>query len=388
MGYRIRSSVVSAVFAVVTLTIIFGLAGDAAWAAIAAKISYFMQNFTDIFADVFLIGAIIGCAYLLMAALAVAAFRRRAHPPTEAPVPVTILVPLCGDEPGLADRLLALCEQDYAGPIQIVCGARNGSDPALDVVKTVAASRPRHTIEWYAAERLHGRNLKVSNLINMTQHARHDTFLLVDSDIEVEPDFVSSMVGTLQRPGVGAVTCLSHAVAAGGLWARLATLRVNADFLPKVIFALTFRLEQPCFGYSIALTRETLHRIGGLHAFADKLWEDYAIGEAIRELGGTVVVPSFALGHVFAERSARDFFANELRAARTIKGINPLRLCRQHHYLSLCAGADCRRPWRRHRGTGGGADRARLPHRPLPRYRATLRLRSDALSIAAAARAV
>jgi len=274
-------------------------------------------------ADVFLVGAIIGCAYLSMAAFTVAAYKRRAHPPTDAPVPVTILVPLCGDEPGLADRLLALCEQDYAGPIQIVCGVRHDSDAALDAVKTVAAREPRHAIEWYAEERLHGRNLKVSNLINMTQHARHETFLLVDSDIEVEPNFVSAMVGSLQQPGVGAVTCLAHAVAAHGLWARLATLRVNADFLPKVVFALTFGLEQPCFGYSIALTRDTLDRIGGLQAFADKLWEDYAIGEAIRELGHTVEVPSFALGHVFAERSARDFFANELRAARTIKGINP-----------------------------------------------------------------
>ena len=282
-----------------------------------------MSDFIQPLANVFLIGAMIGCGYLIMAAITVGAFARRAHPPTEAPVPVTILVPLCGDEPGLADRLLALCEQDYAGPIQVVCGARSGSDPALNAVKIVAASQPRHTIEWHVEELLHGRNLKVSNLINMTQHARHNTFLLVDSDIEVKPDFVSSMVGTLQQPGVGAVTCLSHAVAAGGLWARLATLRINADFLPKVIFALTFRLEQPCFGYSIALTRETLHRIGGLHAFADKLWEDYAIGEAIRELGDTVAVPSFALGHVFAERSVRDFFANELRAARTIKGINP-----------------------------------------------------------------
>jgi len=282
-----------------------------------------MTDFIQGLADVFLVGAIIGCAYLSMAALTVAAFKRRAHPPTDAPVPVTILVPLCGDEPGLADRLLALSEQDYAGPIQIVCGVRHDADAALDAVKTVAASDPRHSIEWYAEERLHGRNLKVSNLINMTQHARHETFLLVDSDIQVEPDFVSSMVGTLQQPGVGAVTCLAHAVAAHGLWARLATLRVNADFLPKVVFALTFGLEQPCFGYSIALTRETLDRIGGLHAFADRLWEDYAIGEAIRELGSTVEVPSFALGHVFAERSARDFFANELRAARTIKGINP-----------------------------------------------------------------
>lgn len=283
-----------------------------------------MSVFIQYLAGVFLVGAVVGCAYLLAAAFAVAAFKRCAHPPAKEPVPVTILVPLCGDEPRLADRLLALCEQDYAGPIQIVCGARNSFDPALDVARTVAAKQPRHAIEWHADERLYGYNLKISNLINMAQHARYDTFLLVDSDIEVAPDFMSSMVGTLQQPGVGAVTCLSHAVAAGGLWARLATLRVNADFLPKVIFALTFRLEQPCFGYSIALTRETLDRIGGLRAFVDTLWEDYAIGEAVRKLGGAIAVPSFALGHVFAERSARDFVANELRAARIVKGINPL----------------------------------------------------------------
>jgi ceramide glucosyltransferase len=131
------------------------------------------------------------------------------------------------------------------------------------------------------------------------------------------------LVGTLQQPGVGAVSCLYHGVAAGGIWTRLAGLRINAHFLPNVIVALSCGLARPCFGVGIALSRDTLRRIGGFHAFVDQLWEDYAIGEAVRGLGHTVVVPSFALGHVFADRTAREFFAAELRAARTIKGLDP-----------------------------------------------------------------
>jgi ceramide glucosyltransferase len=274
-------------------------------------------------ADVFLVSAIVGCAYLLAAALLVAAFKQNENAAPATPVPVSLLVPLCGNEPELAHRLMALCRQDYAAPIQIVCGLQSDSDAALGAVRAVAAATPQHAIEWYVDARVHGRNMKVSNLINMAQHARHDTFILVDSDIEVAPNFVAEQIDALQRPGVGAVTCLYHGVAAGGIWTRLSALRINAHFLPSVIVALSSELARPCFGVSIALSRETLRRIGGLHAFADQLCEDYAIGEAVRGLGATVAVSSLALGHVYAERSAREFFAAELRAARAIKDLTP-----------------------------------------------------------------
>ena len=79
----------------------------------------------------------------------------------------------------------------------------------------------------------------------------------------------------------------------------------------------------------MALSRETLRRIGGFQTFVDMLGEDYAIGTAVRALGEKVVVSSFSLGHVFAERSAQEFFAAELRAARTIRSLSP------HGYAGL-----------------------------------------------------
>ncbi len=274
-------------------------------------------------ADLLLAGAVIGCVYLLISAVVIATFKRPVTETSAAPVPVTLLVPLCGHEPQLADRLMTLRRQDYPGPVQIICGLQSESDPALDTVKAVAAAPEEHPIEWHVDTRLHGRNMKVSNLINMEQQARHETLVMVDSDVEVETTLIAELVGALQQPGVGAVTSLYHGVPIGGVWARLASSRINTHFLPNVIFALSFGLARPCFGVGMALRRDTLRRIGGFESVVETLWEDYAIGEAVRAQGEAVVVAPAALGHVYAESSAKDLFVAELRAARTIKGLDP-----------------------------------------------------------------
>ncbi len=274
-------------------------------------------------ADALLAGATLGCVYLLFAGFLTFRFRARGGPPETVPVPVTILVPLCGHEPGLEQRLTALCDQDYGAPVQIVCGISSPDDPAIDAVKRVAAARPDCAIDLHVDPAVHGRNLKVSNLINMAERARHETLVLIDSDIEVGPDHLTAVIGELQRPGVGAVTCLYRGVAVGGLWARLAAMGINTHFLPNVVVALATGLGEPCFGATIALSHDTLRRIGGFRAFADHLWDDYAIGQAVRELGLEVAVPPFALGHVCSDGSARQLLAGQIRYARTIKSIDP-----------------------------------------------------------------
>lgn len=274
-------------------------------------------------AHVFLAGAILGCLYLLTAGLLVLRFRR--HPaPTAEPVPVTVLVPLCGSEPRLAHLLRDLCAQNYAAPVQVVCGASSGADPAVDIARQVALEDPQQRIEVHVDAQLHGHNLKVCNQINMMRHARHDTLILLDSDVEVGPDFISSMVGELRKPGVGAVSCLYHGVATDDLWARFAASRVNTHFLPNVVVALTLGLASPCFGAGMAISRAALEQIGGLKAFADQLWEDYAIGEAVRRLGLEISFPRFTLGHVYSDGSVHELVSSQIREGRTIRGISPI----------------------------------------------------------------
>lgn len=265
-----------------------------------------------------------GCAYLLFSGVLVLRFGRRREPASFEAVPVTVLVPLCGDETGLAARLAKLRNQDYPAPVQIVCGVRDRADPAIYHVCRAAAESGIWPVEWHADRRLHGRNRKISNLINMMDAARHDILVMIDSDMDVRPDHLRKVVAELQKPSVGAVTCLYQGIAQGGTAARLAAMGINQHFLPNAVVGLTTGLAQPCFGATIAMTRNELDRIGGLAHFADEFWDDYAIGQAVREHGQQVAVCDFAPAHVCTESSMRLLFANQLRAARTIRGIDPV----------------------------------------------------------------
>lgn len=278
-------------------------------------------------ADFCMTGAFLGCLYTAAAAVMTLRFgRKEALGPekTQPAPPVTILMPLCGDEPGLYARLRALCEQDYPAPVQIMCAVHDANDPAIAAVARVAADMPRADIAWQIDSRLHGRNLKMSNLMNAVGHARHDVLVMIDSDIIVSSNHLSRVVEELHRPNVGAVTCLYTGVASGGLWSRMAAKSTNLHFLPSVIVGMSARLAEPCFGSTIALTRATLEQIGGLEPFVDHLWDDYAIGQAVRAAGLEVKVSALAVGHNCTQSTGREFFTYQLRNARTIGSIDPV----------------------------------------------------------------
>jgi ceramide glucosyltransferase len=267
--------------------------------------------------------ATLGCFYLLAACALVLRGAGVRRPAPGRAVPVSILKPLHGAEPGLFTRLASFCRQDYAAPVQLVCGAQDWSDPAVAIVRKLQETLPDHDIALKVDARAHGSNRKISNVSNMAALARHDVLVLSDSDIEVGPDYLAAMAGELQKPGIGAVTCLYHGIGEVGIWSRLSALAINTHFLPNVITALNCRLARPCFGSTIALRRETLAEIGGFQAYADCLADDYEIGNAVRATGRAVSIPSFTVGHACSQRSLRQLFLDELRYARTIKTIDP-----------------------------------------------------------------
>ena len=236
--------------------------------------------------------------------------------PSGVPPAVTVLKPLHGDEPRLADNLATFRHQDYPAPVQIVGGVQDADDAAIAVAGGA--------LELVVDGTRHGRNAKISNLINMMAAAKHDVLVLSDSDMAVAPDYLRQVVAALQQPGVGAVTCFYCGRGDAGAWSRLAALGIDTGYLPSGLFATRLGLAQPCMGSTIALTRATLDRIGGFAQVADVLADDYALGEAVRGLGLRVAVAPPILVHACAEDSFAAVVAHELRWNVTIFRLQPL----------------------------------------------------------------
>lgn len=272
-----------------------------------------------------LLVAATGCAYLIAATILVSrSMRKPAQPRAEAVPGVTILKPLHGNEPGLFENLSSFCTQDYPGHIQIVFGVQDASDASVTVVRRLQNAWPTRDLDLVIETKVHGLNRKVSSLVNMASRIQQDVVVISDSDMRVNPGYLSQVVAALDQPGVSAVTCLYYGVPFASIWSGFCALAINAHFVPGVVFGRALGLARPCFGSTLALRRQTLGEIGGFTRFVDRLADDYAMGEALRAKGGTISIPPIAVAHMCTQSSPRDFWHHELRWARTIRSIDPV----------------------------------------------------------------
>jgi ceramide glucosyltransferase len=263
-----------------------------------------------------------GCVYLGLSVLAVR--RLVAAAPRAAGVldGVSVLKPLYGVDAELAANLRSFCRQDHPA-YQVIFGVRDADDPAIAVVRQVMAEFPDRDLAIVIDGECLGGNLKVANLRNMLPSARHPIIVLSDSDMRVDPNYLATVSAPLADRTTELITCLYRGVPSGGVWSRVACLHVNHGFLPQVAVAEALGAASGCFGASIALRRETLDGIGGFAAIADALADDYALGAAVRQAGGRIVVSSYLVDNIIAEPGFLALFRHELRWARTIRLVAP-----------------------------------------------------------------
>jgi ceramide glucosyltransferase len=235
---------------------------------------------------------------------------------------VSVLKPLCGIEPRLYENLVTFCEQAHPC-FQLLFGVSSPVDPAIAVVRRLQAAYPQRDIELVIDSRVHGSNLKVSNLINMAQRARHDIIVLADSDIAVEPDYLDTVTAPLADPDTGVVTCLYRAQSVGGFWPRVGALFINEWFAPSVRVAHAGGSRRFGFGATLALRRTTLENIGGFEALKDCLADDYWLAEHARALGLNTVLSSVMVATDVIEPTFTTLWLREMRWLRTIRSVNP-----------------------------------------------------------------
>jgi ceramide glucosyltransferase len=253
-------------------------------------------------------------------------FRRGTHAafaPAAVPQPVTVLKPLCGDEPRLEENLVTLCEQNYP-EYQLLFGVSDPLDPAIAVVERLRRRFPKREIQLVVDPRLHGSNFKVSNLINMESSARHPWLVLADSDIAVAPDYLKRVSAPLADSTVGIVTCLYRGRSLDTFWTRMGALFIDTWFAPSVRVASAFGGHCFGFGATIAMRTDTLAAIGGFAAVRNRLADDYCLGQLSRDLGLATVLSEEWVTTDVTEGNFALMWSRERRWMKTVRALNPL----------------------------------------------------------------
>ncbi|HIJ38141.1 MAG TPA: glycosyltransferase [Rhodospirillaceae bacterium] len=263
-----------------------------------------------------------GLVYQLAAAFLLDRFMRtKPGAPPQARPPISILKPLCGDEPGLLANLESLCHQDYPG-LQLICGVADPEDPAGAVVRALQSRWPQADITLVIDPRRHGCNLKVGNLLNMIEQVKHPVVAIADSDVFAYPGYLDDLAAGLADPQTGLVTSLYIGRPQRGLWSRLGALAINHGFLPSALVARALGRRDGCFGATMALRHDVLTRIGGLSPLANVLADDWALGAAVRRAGLAIAVAARPVDLSVEEADLSSLLAHEIRWGRTIAAVD------------------------------------------------------------------
>lgn len=267
---------------------------------------------------------VLGMAACGVALHVVAAFRLRRHlrPPAaeenEDPPPLTLWRALKGGVPDLDGKLEALVRGSRATD-QILLGADAGS-AELGVCETLRARHPERQIDVVACERDRAPNPKISKFIQMAPLARHENWLLTDSEAMPDADFIAQFRREWSASGADVQT-------AGY---RFANLRARPQILdaspalltlwPGLMLAgrITFTLGA-CTGVKAA----DIRAIGGWETLGGDLAEDHRLGALLTAKGRTIRLSASVLTLDSDPMTWREYLRHQHRVAVTYRAATP-----------------------------------------------------------------
>jgi ceramide glucosyltransferase len=275
------------------------------------------------------VGLFSSSIFLLLVLIASARFKKRAdaarrsilNDADDLPA-VTILKPVHGMEERLEQNLESFFQQDYPN-VEIIIGARSADDPAVALAERLRLRYPQVKSSIVLSGPPTWPNAKVFTLNQMIVLSRNDFFVISDSDVRVERDFLRNVIPPLFDQKLGLVTCLYRGDPAADFWSLLEALGMSVEMPSGVVVADMLEGIRFALGPAVAFRRDALDAIGGIAATADYYSDDYVLGNKIWEAGYKVIFSHHFVYHVLTPRPILRTLGDQLRWMKSTRHSRP-----------------------------------------------------------------
>ncbi|RKH54915.1 glycosyltransferase, partial [Corallococcus aberystwythensis] len=225
---------------------------------------------------------------------------------------LSLLKPLCGVDDDLEANLARFAQLPYPH-YEVLLGVKDAHDPAFAVAKAAEAKWP-HVMRVVLQVGEPGLNPKVNQLVTLSSEARHDLWVVSDSNTCVGDGYLEEIAAAFEDPTVG---CVTHPVAGLGektFGSLLDNLHLSSSAAAGMIAAKHLADRDIVVGKSMALHREDVEALGGFFSVKDVLAEDYVIGQWVtRKLHKRVVLAHTPVFNVSLRKGVDAFFQRYLR---------------------------------------------------------------------------
>ena len=242
-------------------------------------------------------------------------------PETELP-PVTILKPIHGAEQRLAENLESFFRQKYPD-FEVIFGVRDTENPAYRVAEEVRARHPEVPSRIVISGPPAWPNAKVFSLDKMIAATSRSYFIISDSDVRVEPDFLRNTIAPLLDPKVGLITCMYRGIPAADFWSSLEALGLSVEMSSGVMVADMLEGMRFALGPAMSARRDAIDAIGGIAATADYYSDDFELGNKIWAKGDRVLLSHHVVNNVLTPRPLRRTLGDQLRWMKSTRYSRP-----------------------------------------------------------------
>ncbi len=234
--------------------------------------------------------------------------------------PVSILKPVRGVDREAYENFASMCELDYE-PYEIVFAVAELDDPAIALIQKLQKEYPHRCIRLIAGIEQLGNSRKTNSLCRLVKEAKYEWLVMNDSDVRVDKNYLWNVVGPLRDPQVGVVTALFRSKTDGRFAADLDAAGVPTDSSASTLLAWRFGKLDFALGWTMAITKTRLAKIGGFGALINMHSDDFALGHEVAKQGYRIELMREPVWMVFPEETLKEFLHHELRWMIQLKNL-------------------------------------------------------------------